>query len=211
MLKLFVHPFSTPALSTLMTAHAVGANFDKNIVDLASGEQRSQEYLEINRAGKVPALVDGDFRISESATIMRYLAKREKSDLYPADIKGQAHVDQWMDYVIHHVRGPFSRVQFNRMFAPMLGQPVDEKSVKTGLHLLEESLPIIDIRLSETAYLCGEDMTLADIALLAALDPAEMIQIDLSPYPNLSKWRKALREQDFYQSVHTHYGAELGR
>ncbi len=210
MLKLYYSPLSTPALSTLFTAHAVGAEFEAKVVNLAAGEQKSPEFLSVNRAGKVPALQDGDFRISESATIMRYLARREKSDLFPDNIKMQAHIEQWMDYVIHHVRSPFSRVQFNRMFAPMLGQAVDENSIKTGLHFLEQSLPIIDQKLDETSYLCGNDMTLADIALLASLDPAEAIQIDLSKYPKITAWRERMKEMDFYQAVHTHYGAEMG-
>jgi len=210
MLKLYIHPLSTPALSTVFTAHATGIKFELQVVDLPGGEQRSESYLEINRAGKVPALEDGDFRVSESLTIMRYLAKRQGSDLYPQDLKGQAHVEQWMDYVVQHVRSPFSRIQFNKMFAPMLGQPVDENSIKMGEHMLEQSLPIIDQKLSETEFLCGDSMSLADIVLVASLDPSEAISIDLSKYPFLTRWRQAMRERDFYQAVHPHYGAEMG-
>lgn len=210
MLKLYTNPFSTPSLSTEFTAYAVGLDFEKRVVDLPGGEQRTPEFTAMNRAGKVPVLADGDYVISESLTIMRYLAKRENSPLYPSDIKGQGHVEQWMDYAAHHVRSPMSRVQFNRMFAPMLGQPVDEKSIETGLHFLAQSLPLIDQKLSETAYLCGDDMSLADIVLLSSLEPAEVCKVDVSPYPFLTKWRAALKGKDFYTAVHTHYGAEMG-
>lgn len=210
MLKLYVHPFSTPALTAEMTAHAVGAEFEKHIVDLTSGEQRSESYLAINAKGKVPALVDGDTIVCESLTIQRYLAKRQGSDLYPRDIKDQAQVEEWMDYAAQHVRAPMSRIQFNRMVAPMLGQPVDENSIKVGEHLLAQSLPQIDTQLSKTEFLTGNQLRLCDITTLVALDPCEALKIDLTPYPYLTRWRQALRERDFYQNVHTHFGAELG-
>jgi len=210
MLKLFVHPLSTPALSAEFTANATGVNYEKKIVNLQVGEQRSDDYLAINPAGKVPALVDGDFHISESLTIQRYLARRQSSDLLPENLKDQAKVEQWMDFAAQHVRAPFGRIQFNRLIAPMLGQPSDEKSIQMGLHFLEQSLPIIDAKLSKSEFLCGDKMSIADITLLAALDPSEVLQIDIEKYSYLTRWRQALRERDFYQNVHTHFGAEIG-
>ncbi|NNE57305.1 MAG: glutathione S-transferase family protein [Hellea sp.] len=210
MLKLYLHPISTPSLSVEFTAHAVGVKFEKKVVNLQSGEQRTEDFLEVNRAGKVPALQDGNFKISESLTIQRYLARRQGSDLFPEDMKGQAQIEQWMDYVAHHVRSPFNRIQFNRLIAPMLGQPSDENSIKMGLHFLEESLPIIDLKLESTEFLCGDSLSLGDLTLLASLDPAEILKVSLEPYPFVTRWRQALRERDFYQNVHTHFGAELG-
>lgn len=210
MLKLYVHPISTPALTAEMTAHAVGAKFERHVVDLQAGEQRSESYQAINPKGKVPALVDGDNVICESLTIQRYLARKQGSDLLPADLLGQARVEEWMDYAVQHVRAPMSRIQFNRLIAPMLGQDVDEKSIQVGEHLLAQNLPQIDHQLSGSEYLTGNNISLADVTLLAALDPVELLKIDLEPYPYLTRWRQALRERDFYQRVHTHFGAELG-
>lgn len=210
MLTLFLHPLSTPSLGVEFTAHAAAVEFEKKIVNLQSGEQRSDEYLSINPTGKVPALRDADFRLSESLTIMRYLAKCHESDLLPRDLKNQSWVEQWMDYVAHHVRAPMGRIQFNRLVAPMLGEPADQKSIELGLRFLEQSLPILDLKLTETEFLCGNSISLADITLLAALDPSEALQVDLKPYPYISRWRQALRERDFYQNVHTHFGAEIG-
>lgn len=210
MLTLYLHPLSTPSLGAEFAAQACGVEFEKKVVNLQSGEQRSDDYLAINRAGKVPALKDGDFRLSESLTIMRYLARRQGSDLFPADMKGQACIEQWMDYAAQHVRAPFGRIQFNRLVAPMLGQPSDENSIKMGLHLLEQSLPIIDQKLTETEFLCGDSLSLGDLVLLSSLDPSEALKVDLERYPYITRWRQALRERDFYQNVHTHFGAEIG-
>lgn len=210
MLKLYLHPFSTPALTAEMTAHAVGAKFQKHVVNLQQGEQRSESYLAINPKGKVPALVDADIIVCESLTIQRYLARRQGSDLLPKSLQAQALVEEWMDYAAHHLRAPMSRIQFNRLVAPMLGQEPDENSINVGEHLLAQSLPQIDQQLSQTEFLAGNQLRLCDITMLAALDPCEALKVDLGPYPFVTRWRQALREREFYQSVHTHFGSELG-
>ena len=210
MLKLYVHPFSTPALAAEFTARATGTEFEKHVVDLGNGEQRSESYQAINPAGKVPALVDGDFKLSESLAIQRYLARRKKSDLYPEDIQDKSKVDQWMDYAAHHVRMPYGRIQFNKLLAPMIGQPSDEASIQMGLHFLSQNFPIIEAHLTQKEFLCGNALSLADITLLAAIDPTEILEIDISDYPYLTRWRQALRERDFYQNTHSHFGVEAG-
>lgn len=210
MIEIYYHPISTPAITVLFAAEAVGVDYEKKMVDLQSGEQRSDAYKKINPYSRVPALKDGDFTLSESAAMMRYLARREGSSLYPSDMKAASVVDQWMDFVIHHVRTPVARVQFNRIVAPMIGQEVDEKSLAFGLHLLESNLPIIEERLTNNAFLCDDDMTLADVALVGALDSVTMCKIDMSPYKKLTQWLDARRSETFYTNVHTHFGAEIG-
>lgn len=71
------------------------------------------------------------------------------------------------------------------------------------------TFPVIETRLSDHAFLCADKMTLADIALVAALEPETMAKIDLSDYPNLISWLKARRSEPFYTKVHSHFGAEL--
>jgi len=57
--------------------------------------------------------------------------------------------------------------------------------------------------------LAGDSLTLADLVLLAHIDPLEVIEVDINKYPNLSRWREGLRTQDFYQKVHKFYGEAL--
>lgn len=209
-MKIYYHPISFPSLGPVFAAEAIGLDYEKEIVDLQNNQQKTPEYLAINPYGKVPAMQDGDFLMAESEAMMRYMARRESSDLYPSDIREQAKVDQWMDYVNHHVRTPVGKVQFNRIIAPMVGAEVDERSLNDGLTFLGNNLPIVEARLAESAYLCGDKMTLADVALVAALEPNKMAQIDLSPYPALSKWLDARRGESFYTNVHSHFGAEMG-
>jgi len=210
MIKLYYHPLSFPSLSPVFTAEAMGMAYEKEVVDMQSGQHKSPAYLAINPYGKVPAMQDGDFKMAESAAIMRYMARKEGSDFYPDDICARGEVDQWIDFVNHHIRSAVGRVQFNRFAAPLLGAQTDESSIQTGLRLLENNLPIIENRLSENAFLCGDKMTLADIAVVAAFEPENTAKLDLSAYTNLTAWLKTRRGEKFYTNVHSHFGAEMG-
>src|SRR5437868_15185595 len=51
---------------------------------------QTPEYLKLNPNAKVPTLVDGSLVIWESNTILRYVAAKAKSALYPADLGRRA-------------------------------------------------------------------------------------------------------------------------
>lgn len=207
---LYASPFSTPALTTLFAAKAVGFAHEVQWIDLSKGEHMSADYKKINPFCKVPALVDGDFHLAESGAIVRYMARKQNAPHYPSDLQAGAEIDQWFDFVAFHIRTPLSRVQFNRMFAERLGQVKDEASIQFGLKILSQSLPQADAQIAKTGFLVGSSCSIADIVLLGTLDPAEALQIDLSPYPALTEWRNTMRKQDFYTQVHSHYGVEFG-
>lgn len=208
MLKLYFHPLSFPALMPIFTAEAAGKPYEKIMVDFATGAHKAPDYLKINPLGRIPAMSDGEFNLSESLAISRYIARG--SSLYPDDAKAQGLIDQWADFSVHHIRANVGRVQFNRVVAPMRGMDADESSIALGLKFLSDNLPFVENRLSEGPFLCGDTMTLADMSLLAALEPDKTAKLDLSPYPKLMAWLAARRSETFYTNVHSHFGAELG-
>lgn len=208
-MKIFYHPLSFPSLAPIFTASYMEVDYEIAQVDLANGEQNGAAYKAINPLGKVPAMQDGDFSIGESAAIMRYIARKHGSDIYPSDIKAQAKVDQWLDYVNHHIRSPIARVHFNRSLAPLFDMEPDMNSLAAGETMLANNFPVIEAVLAKQNYLCGASISLADIGLLAALEPIEMSKIDISSYKALSAWRDARRSEPAYQAVHSHYAAEL--
>ena len=77
------------------------------------------------------------------------------------------------------------------------------------LSFLERFLPVVDAPLKERRYLAGGELTLADFNLLSALDPAEVAQVDLSGYLNITRWRQDLMGRDFYTKCHKSYADVL--
>ena len=169
------------------------------------GENKTPEYKNISPTGKIPAIDIDGFKLFESSSINRYLAAANDSPIYPQDAKKRAVVDAWTDYVGIHVAQALGRVLFNRVFAPMAGKSVDQESIRVGLEFLDQYFPILEKQLSQNPYLAGKEFSLADINLLAILDPCELAQISIERYPAITKWRAGLKSQPFYQKCYRDY------
>jgi glutathione S-transferase len=209
MLKIYGADLSAPANKVRMTANALGLKYEYIQMNIRAGGTRTEQYLKIHPAGKVPAIDDNGFILFESDAIVKYLAASKKSSLYPEGLKQRAYVDQWMDFVAIHVGGAMSKVLFNRVFASFAKVPVDERSLSDGIKFLERFLPVVDQQLAKDRYIAGENFSLADIALLATIDPAGVAGIDLAPYKHISAWYNMLRQKDFYTQCHPSYDAVL--
>ena len=210
MIKLYGHKFSPPSNKVEMCINALGLEYEFIFVDLLKGQQRAEDFLSITPFGKVPVLVDGSLKLSESNAIIKYLCRKAKSDLYPSGLEEQAEVDMWCDFIGQHLTmGAYVKVMFNKMVAPRIGVEPDQRAVKEGYEFIEKHLSVIEKKLNKTKFLAGDKMTIADICLLAVIDPSEMIDVDLKMYPKLTAWRDNLKAQNFYQKVHKVYGESM--
>ena len=209
MLKVYGMELSVPSNKVRFTANALGLEYEYKSMNLMEGEQKADWFVKINPVGRVPAIDDDGFSLFESNAIIKYLADKNNSAYYPKDLKAMAKVEQWIDFTSLHIAAAMTRVLFNRILAPVIGAEVDENSLKTGIEFLAQFLPIVDQQLGKSKYLAGDNMSLADIVLLASVDPAEACQIDLTPYTNLVKWRQDLQAKDFYTKCHKSYADVL--
>ncbi len=205
MLKIYGSDLSAPSNKVRFTANYLGLQYEYVKVDLRSGDHMKPEYKKLHPANKVPSIDDDGFVLFESNAIIRYLADKKGSPLYPKGLKERGLVDQWIDFGSMHVGAALMKVVYNRIFAPLRGIPIDENSLKEGLSFLDRFLPVVDEQLSRHTYLVGENFTLADINLLALMDPCEPAQVDISKYKNLTRWRNALRKESFYTKCHPDY------
>jgi len=209
MLTIYGSDLSGPAIKVRLTASFLGIDHKWHLVNLREGEQKKEWFLKINPVGKVPAMDDDGFYMFESNSICRYLCDKNNSALYPKDVKKRATIDQWIDYASFHIGANFIPVVYNRLFAPLRGQPVNEKAITDGLEFLKQYFPIIEGQLTQHKYVASQDISLADIILFSILEPAEMAKIDLGTYPKLSAWRAELKNQSFYTSCYKEYGEML--
>lgn len=211
MLHIYGSPLSPPTNKVRYLANYLHTPYEFHLVNLATGEHRKSEFLKINLYGKVPALDDDGFKLAESNAIIRYLANKQESILYPHELKPRALVDQWLDFISQHVATASSKILFNTYFYQLAGVAIDERSLQDGHQFLEQYLPIIEKQLINHPYVNGEAMTLADISLLSALDACEVIKINLSLYSHLENWRKNLMKQAFYTDCHESYTATFNK
>ena len=209
MIKIYGAEISNNVNKVRFTANAVGEEYELSRMDLFAGEQRSEEFLKLNPVGKVPVMQDGDFTLFESMAISKYLADKHSSSLYPQDLHQRAVIDQWIDFCDIHLQAALNRVTFNRIIAQQVGAEVDQNSLNFGLEMLDRYLPVLDHQLGQSKYLAASQLTLADINLLAILDPAEVSGVDFSQYQNLQAWFQNMKQQDFYTKCHSDFKETL--
>ena len=130
-------------------------------VDLAAGEQHSEEFLALNPNGRIPVIIDRDednFVVFESGAILLYLAEKT-GKLMPKDPKGKSLVTQWLMFQMGGI-GPMQgqAVVFERYFPENV--PVARTRYKNETRRLYE---VLNNRLEKVEFLAGE-MSIADIA-----------------------------------------------
>jgi glutathione S-transferase len=129
------------------------------------GRNDEPEYLDMNPNGRVPTLVDGDFVLWESNSIMRYLclAYGGDSPIYPSDPKGRAAADRWLDWTLSTLQ-PVDRPVF---WALVRTPPEQRDMVAIQKDADAEAVVwrIADRQLATRRFIEGDNFTIADIAL----------------------------------------------
>lgn len=142
-------------------------------VDLLTGVESDREFLAINPAGFIPAIVDGDTVMVESIAILEYLlATRGPSPLAPTpDDPAFATYQQFLHMGEAGLAGPINAIVATEILAPE-----GEKRNRTtdwALGVFESRLGLVRRQLGHTHYLAGERFTAADISVTYALELAE--------------------------------------
>lgn len=157
------------------------------------GNTGDEAYLSLNPTGKVPTLVDGDLAIWESNTILRYVAAKAGSPLYPTDLAERSKVERWMDWLLASVIEAYMA----GFKASRAGEPVDDATVKT----LAETMTMLDAQLAKTAWVAGDEMTIADICLAPIVNRILNFPITLPDLTHLRAWRAKWAERPSFQKV----------
>jgi glutathione S-transferase len=158
----------------------------------------SEAYLALNPLGSVPFLEDDGVAINESVAIILYLVQRYgPTPLLPAsDDPALAAVLQLTVFSEASMGG-----EMNGLLMAHFGAPEADKrswSVRTGQGRVERFIAHVADKLGDRAFLVGDDLTLADIAVSTTLGIWKGA-LD-GPIPdNLAAWREQLAERPAYQ------------
>jgi glutathione S-transferase len=200
----------------MLFAAESGLDIDFKVVDLFTGEHLQPAYAAINPNCMVPVLEDGDFRLTESSAILKYLADKAGSPAYPSDPRRRARVNEMMDWFN---TGLYRELGYGLIYPqvfPHHRRATDELQTGTiawGKEKAKGWLKILDEKLigPKNSYLCGSEITIADYFGASILTLGELIRCNYSVYPNVTRWldnMKALPSwpkvnQAFYELVGT--------
>lgn len=155
-------------------------------VALFQGETRSEELLELNPVGAVPALeLESGQAIAESSAILMYLA--DGTRFLPGGRYERAKVVQWLSFEQYYIEPTIGSLRFWTLtgrLEPNAGRMVESRreNATRALGALERTLG------SGASFLVGDSLTIADIAVYAYTHRAEDCGFSFASYSALSVW-----------------------
>ena len=192
----------TVLLEELLAAGHKGAEYDAYLINIGEGDQFGSGFVEINPNSKIPALLDMSTpkptRVFESGAILLYLA--EKFDAFlPADPALRAECLSWLFWQMGSA--PYLGGGFGHFYkyAPQRWEyPINRFTME-----VKRQLDVLDQRLADNRFMCGEDYTIADIAiwpwygaLVANLVYEAAEFLDAASYTHVNRWMKEIGKRE---------------
>ena len=218
-MKLYYHPASTTSRPVMMFAAENRVPLEMQVVDLFTGEHCQAPYEAINPNRLVPVLEDGDFRLTESSAILKYLADKTDSPLYPKDLKQRARVNERMDWVNTQLCRDFAYgLVYPQIFSfhKRRSDEAQQATLQWGRERAQGWLKVLDgsILGPGNAFVCGDKMTIADYYAASFVALGELLGSDYAAYPNVRRWLARMKGLPTWKDVNAAidgYGATLQR
>src|SRR5882724_7697088 len=171
-----------------------GLPYKEVFVDVWKGDNHNPEFLKVNPNGKIPAIVDHDgpgrkpYTVIESGAILMYLAEKSGRFL-PKDMARKYEVLQWLIVQVANVGPAFGNFTHFNMFAPKAGNEYSFSRYRSEMKRLYE---VLEKRLGQSAYLGGEEYSIADIATFPWTRNHDNMGVKWENNPNLKRWFEAI-------------------
>jgi glutathione S-transferase len=173
----------TRSIRARWTLQELGVPFEAVPVNFQAGEQRRPPFIELNPAGKVPVLVDGDFVLTESVAIVLYLAEKyPEKGLLPGDLKLRGEVYRWLLFAATELEQPLWRIaRHTRLYPEDQRLPGDIPLARSEFKAMAE---VLEKHMQGRQFVVGDSVTVADHVLGYTLDWASMVEL-LDGFPAL--------------------------
>jgi glutathione S-transferase len=188
-MKLYGFP-PTRSIRALWTLRELGVDFELVNVNLIAGDNRHAEFLAVNPAGKLPALVDGDVVLTESVAIVLYLAEKyADGGLLPAELEPRAQVNRWLLFTATELEQPLWRIARHTALYP------EEKRLPGEVLLARQDFrdmaAVMEAHMAGRSFLVGDCVTVADFVAAYTLDWANEIHL-LEGFPRLRDYMERM-------------------
>ena len=188
-------------LEELLALGHAGAEYDAWLIKIGDGDQFGSGFVAVNPNSKIPALLDRGgpkpIRVFESGAILMHLAEKFGAFL-PTEPGARAECLSWLFWQMGsapYVGGGFGHFY---AYAPTkIEYAIDRFAMET-----KRQLDVLDRRLAESAYLAGDEYTIADIAVFPwygglvkgwSYGAAEFLQVH--EYKHVLRWADAILER----------------
>ncbi|KAI8124076.1 hypothetical protein FF38_00200 [Lucilia cuprina] len=219
-LKYYFDFLSQPSRALYILLRESGTKFQANQVDLLKGEHQNDDYKQVNRFQKVPAIIDyvnnKEFHLAESIAILRYLVECNKISLnfYPIDLKLRAQVDEFLEWQHTTIRTSCSLYfRFVWVQEKLLGAPASSDKIAKYRLLMEKDLELMEnLWINENKFLVGNSITAADVFGACEIEQIRCTGYEIKlKFPKIYTWIENVRKElkpIFDEAHHVVYSIE---
>jgi glutathione S-transferase len=198
MLKLYYSPGSC-ALASRIALEDAGADHDVIKLNLAEGQQRSEEFLSINPKGRVPALVTDKGVLTETTAILAYVAQTfPNANLAPLDDPYEfARLQAFNAYLsstvhVNHAHG--------RRGARWASEQSSIEDMKAKVpETMAAAMRLIELDYFEGPWVMGEQYTVADAYLFTIEGWLKGDGVDIADFPALNDHHQRMLARESVQ------------
>ncbi len=194
---------SSAAYRVRIALNLKGVDYDRRGVNLAEGAQKSADYRALNPQGFVPMLEIDGLRLTQSLSIIMYLAARfPEPSLLPADPGEAAHVRAMALSIACDIH-PLNNL---RVLEYLKGELAQSQEVIDAwyAHWIIQGLPALEAAAAPRAgaFLFGDQPTIADICLVPQLYNARRFNVPVEAFPTLLRAEASAAALDAFAAAH---------
>ena len=191
MFTLYTTPLSANGRKPLALSHALGLQPEIRLVNVYQGEGRTPVFLAQNPLGKIPVLVDGDFTLCESNAILVYIAEQHGgSRVWSAEPRARGDILRWLFW-----ESSAWQPALSALLAPCVGHrllptvvPAPSAAPDWQSPQLTPLLAHLEAQLAGRAFLCGPELTIADLSVAGMTTYFRYAAFPSGAWPNLAAW-----------------------
>ncbi|MDB4838078.1 glutathione S-transferase family protein [Marinomonas sp.] len=197
-MKLFGRTTSFNVQKVLWLLEELNVDFEHIEVGGHLGGLDTTDFIKLNPIRKVPVLIDGEKSIWESHTILRYLVACHGNTSWYSDCAYERSLyERWLDWSQTVFQPAFMGTFWGYYRKPENKR--DMAMVNKQLKVCRDCLQVLDRQLSQTNYLAGSSITLADIVIGAVIYRLTSQGLTIELPENVANWYKALSARSGYK------------
>jgi glutathione S-transferase len=195
-MEVYADPITVNCRKVLAGLQLMEIDYTLKRIDYLQAEQKSSAFVAINPNAALPAARDGGLTLWESNAILQYAADRHgKMAFYPVDPVPRADINRWLFWECGAWFPSCYVFLVENCVKPLLGSAPDPAILEKETPNFQKLAGILDARLAQGSWLCGDSATIADIAVASPMHLHQWQKLPLGQYKNLVRWMTENVEQ----------------